>query len=112
MREARLHVDAFTVSYGTACTSHLAETNDLCIILFAGWNKQSTPLTVYGIQLLLNFLWTPLFFKAHKLGWASLDIIGKALQCQVLLRCCCMQVDCAVLEVLTSCDSGCTVHCI
>eukprot|EP00878_Enallax_costatus_P008890 GHUV01009293.1.p1 GENE.GHUV01009293.1~~GHUV01009293.1.p1 ORF type:complete len:185 (+),score=23.57 GHUV01009293.1:404-958(+) len=41
-----------------------------------GWNKQSTPLTVYGIQLLLNFLWTPLFFKAHKLGLASLDIIG------------------------------------
>jgi tryptophan-rich sensory protein len=41
-----------------------------------GFQKQSGPLTVYGIQLLLNFLWTPLFFKAHKLGLASLDIVG------------------------------------
>lgn len=34
------------------------------------------PLTIYGIQLLLNFLWTPLFFKLHKLGWATADILG------------------------------------
>jgi tryptophan-rich sensory protein len=34
------------------------------------------PLTIYGIQLVLNFLWTPLFFKLHKLGWATADILG------------------------------------
>lgn len=42
-----------------------------------GWERQSVPLTVYGIQLLLNFMWTPLFFKLHKLDWASIDILGE-----------------------------------
>ncbi|GAB4823348.1 hypothetical protein N2152v2_010394 [Parachlorella kessleri] len=32
------------------------------------------PLTLYGIQLALNFLWSPLFFKKHDLNLASLDI--------------------------------------
>lgn len=35
------------------------------------------PLTVYAIQLLLNFLWTPLFFKLHQLDLATFDILGK-----------------------------------
>lgn len=43
----------------------------------AGWERQSVPLTVYGLQLLLNFMWTPLFFKLHKLDWATADILGK-----------------------------------
>lgn len=49
----------------------------LCFSLeTTGWQRQSVPLTIYGIQLLLNFLWTPLFFKLHKLGWATADILG------------------------------------
>jgi len=37
------------------------------------------PLTVYAVQLLLNFMWTPLFFKLHKLDWATYDILGMQL---------------------------------
>lgn len=58
-------------------TQHWPDPSAVLLVLTAGWEKHSGPLTVYGIQLLLNFLWTPLFFKAHKLGLASLDIIGK-----------------------------------
>eukprot|EP00775_Hariotina_reticulata_P002652 gene2652-2951_t len=41
-----------------------------------GFDLQSAPLTAYAIQLLLNYLWTPLFFKAHQLGLAAVDIVG------------------------------------
>jgi benzodiazapine receptor len=37
-----------------------------------GWT--SRPLVLYGAQLVLNFLWSPLFFKWHKLGAAAVDI--------------------------------------
>ncbi len=33
------------------------------------------PLTLYGIQLFLNFIWTPLFFGAKKFGAAFADIL-------------------------------------
>lgn len=32
------------------------------------------PLGLYGLQLGLNFLWTPLFFQMHNLKAASVDI--------------------------------------
>jgi benzodiazapine receptor len=35
------------------------------------WSK---PMLLYGSQLVLNFLWSPLFFKYHKLGAAAIDI--------------------------------------
>ncbi|KAI8464942.1 MAG: TspO/MBR family-domain-containing protein [Monoraphidium minutum] len=35
---------------------------------------KAVPLTLYGIQLALNFAWTPLFFKAHTLDASLLDI--------------------------------------
>ncbi|KAF6235939.1 TspO/MBR-related protein [Scenedesmus sp. NREL 46B-D3] len=41
-----------------------------------GFERQAVPLAVYGVQLVLNFLWTPLFFKVHRLDLASLDIAG------------------------------------
>lgn len=41
-----------------------------------GWARQSVPLTAYAIQLLLNFMWTPLFFKLHKLELATFDILA------------------------------------
>ena len=31
-------------------------------------------MTLYGLQLLLNFLWSFIFFGAHELGWALFDI--------------------------------------
>ena len=41
------------------------------------WRKtglQSTPLYLYGAQLLLNFGWTVLFFGLHEIGWALAEI--------------------------------------
>lgn len=38
----------------------------------AGW----VPLTLYGVQLALNFAWTPLFFAKKDLGLALADIVG------------------------------------
>ena len=40
-----------------------------------GWKLQAVPLTAFVIQWTLNLIWTPLFFGAHQLGWALLDII-------------------------------------
>ena len=39
----------------------------------AGW---TTALTVYAVQLVLNAIWTPLFFGAGQYGLALLDIIA------------------------------------
>lgn len=34
----------------------------------------AVPLSLYGAQLLLNFIWSPIFFKAHNLKAACADI--------------------------------------
>jgi tryptophan-rich sensory protein len=36
-----------------------------------GWRR---PLMLYFVQLVLNAAWTPLFFGAHQLGWALVEI--------------------------------------
>jgi tryptophan-rich sensory protein len=40
-----------------------------------GWKSQRRPLTLYLVQLLLNAIWTPLFFGLHLPGWAFLEIL-------------------------------------
>ena len=50
------------------------------IALYLVWrlpasSAQKTALAVFGFQLLLNFLWSFIFFKFHFIGWALLEII-------------------------------------
>lgn len=34
------------------------------------------PLSLYGVQLVLNLAWSPIFFRQHEIGYALLDITG------------------------------------
>ena len=38
-----------------------------------GWSR---PLVFYFAQLILNAAWTPIFFGAHELGWALVEIVA------------------------------------
>jgi tryptophan-rich sensory protein len=40
-----------------------------------GWGKQRTPLLVFLAQLMLNALWTPLFFGLQRPGLAFAEIL-------------------------------------
>lgn len=37
--------------------------------------KPGLPLAVFGVQLVLNAAWSPIFFGAHALGWALVEIL-------------------------------------
>lgn len=44
------------------------------------WKQDGTkaavkPLTLFGIQLVLNLVWSWIFFGAHEMGWAFVEII-------------------------------------
>jgi tryptophan-rich sensory protein len=40
-----------------------------------GWKHQSRALGLYVVQLVLNAIWTPLFFGLHRPGWAFVEIL-------------------------------------
>jgi benzodiazapine receptor len=50
----------------------------------AGWlvwmrpagSERKAALQLWGLQLLLNFVWTPLFFGLKLTGWAAVDIVA------------------------------------
>jgi tryptophan-rich sensory protein len=53
------------------------------MIAVAGWLvwRSATParsalLLLWGLQLALNFLWSPLFFGLHRIGLAFVDIVA------------------------------------
>lgn len=40
-----------------------------------GFRDAVLPLSVYGVQLLLNAAWSPIFFGLHRIGWALLEMV-------------------------------------
>lgn len=40
-----------------------------------GWARQRLALGVFLVQLVLNAIWTPLFFGMHRLDWAFYEIV-------------------------------------
>jgi translocator protein len=38
-------------------------------------NRKRTAITLWSIQLVLNFFWSYIFFSLHELGWALAEII-------------------------------------
>jgi benzodiazapine receptor len=50
------------------------------VSLYLVFNSQRSPalkgaLAVFGVQLLLNFFWSIIFFNFHQVGWALVEIL-------------------------------------
>ncbi len=41
----------------------------------AGWQAGRTAMIFFAVQLILNLAWSFIFFGAHQMGWAFLEII-------------------------------------
>ncbi|GAB1861402.1 Translocator protein [Camponotus japonicus] len=41
-----------------------------------GFQEAAVPLSVYGINLALNWSWSPLFFGTHNIKWALYEIVA------------------------------------
>lgn len=50
----------------------------MAIAAWLVWKRDGCrlPLRLYFLQLVLNAAWTPLFFGAHQLGWALVEIVA------------------------------------
>lgn len=48
-----------------------------CVAAWLVWKRAgfTRPLAFYFVQLALNAAWTPIFFGAHELGWALIEIV-------------------------------------
>ena len=48
-------------------------------LVWRKWSKEnkgvSKPAALYGTQLVLNWIWTPIFFGLHAPGWALAEIV-------------------------------------
>ncbi|MFO0910020.1 MAG: TspO/MBR family protein [Isosphaeraceae bacterium] len=40
-----------------------------------GWNNGATPLTLFSVQLVLNVLWSCIFFGLHRPGLAFAEVL-------------------------------------
>ena len=45
-------------------------------LLIRAWPASGLALALFFTQLLLNAIWTPVFFGAHQIGWALVVIVG------------------------------------
>lgn len=45
-------------------------------VFYESQNTSAKTITLYGTQLILNFIWTPIFFRYRRFGWALIDIIA------------------------------------
>lgn len=48
----------------------------LWLLLRAGWDEARWAILLFTAQLVLNALWTPVFFRWHEIGWALADIVA------------------------------------
>jgi translocator protein len=47
----------------------------LWLVLTGNASNKGFAVAIFGIQLLLNFWWSPVFFKWHQMGWALAIIV-------------------------------------
>ncbi len=47
----------------------------LWLLLRAGWGEARWAILLFVAQLVLNALWTPMFFRWHEIGWALAVIV-------------------------------------
>lgn len=46
------------------------------LLLRAGWGEARWAILLFAAQLVLNALWTPVFFRWHEIGWALAVILA------------------------------------
>jgi|SRR5665213_1129460 len=65
----RLFAPVWTILYFTIAVSGWLVWRE------AGFATAAFPLTIYGLQLFFNAIWTPLFFGLHRVDLGFLDIV-------------------------------------
>jgi tryptophan-rich sensory protein len=44
-------------------------------VFYLSQDRSTTSMVLYGGQLALNFIWTPLFFRLKWFGWSLIDLV-------------------------------------